>query len=256
MAEVRVLSQHQRQPREGNSESVYCVFWYLKCNLKYISGMIVFDSKIPDIDEKLFHPSDKSVWEDLYLDTEEAIRGNDPPPRVRPVYVGCYVDADHAGNLLARRSHTGIIIFVNNSPIIWYIKRHNTVESSRFGSEFIALRIATEMIEGLRYNLRMFGVTIDGTTDVFCDNQSVVTNVSIPSYVLNKKYNSICYHRVREAHTDGTIKIGWISGDYNKSDIGTKTTIHTNRRYELLNYIFNEKLSTITKKYHGNDSET
>ena len=51
----------------------------------------------------------------------------------------------------------------------------------------------------------MFGVTIDGPADVFCDNQSVVTTVSIPSYVLNKKHNYICYHRVREAHKAGTI---------------------------------------------------
>ena len=119
MMEVSVLSQHQCQPRQGNLAAVYRMFWYIKYNLKDISDRIVFDSKIPDIDEQLFHPSDKSVWEDLYLDTEEAIRGNDPPPRVRPVYVGCYVDADHAGNLLGTQSHTGIIIFVNNPPIIW-----------------------------------------------------------------------------------------------------------------------------------------
>ena len=63
---------------------------------------------------------------------EEAIPGNAPPPRGKPVYVGCYVDADHAGNLLNRRSHTYIIIFVNNPPIIWYIRRQNTLESSIF----------------------------------------------------------------------------------------------------------------------------
>ena len=78
------------------------------------------------------------------------------------------MDADHAGKILTRVSHTGIIIFVNNSSIIWYRKRQNTLESSSFGSEFIASRIATEMIEGLRYNLREFGVAISGPADVFC----------------------------------------------------------------------------------------
>ena len=63
MAEVSVLSQHQCQPREGHLAAVYHVFWYLKCNLKEISGRIVFDSNILDIDEQLFHPSNKSVWE-------------------------------------------------------------------------------------------------------------------------------------------------------------------------------------------------
>ena len=117
--------------------------WYIKCNLKEISGRIVFDSKIPDIDEKLFHPRDKSFWKELYPDAEEAIPGNAPPPRGNLVYVGCYVDANHAVNLLTRRSHTGIIIFVNNSPIICYSKYQNTVNSSSSGSEFIALCIAT-----------------------------------------------------------------------------------------------------------------
>ena len=91
---------------------------------------------------------------------------------------------------------------------------------------------------------------------MFCDNQSVVTNVSIPSSVLNKKHNYICYQSFREAHTAGTIRVGWISGEYNKADIGTKTTIHTKRRYELLNSIFNEKVSTITNKSYEDDVET
>ena len=218
--------------------------------------MILFDSKIPDIDEKLFHPSDKSVWAEFYLDAEEAISVNAPPPRWKPVYVGCYVDADHASNLLTRWSHIGIIIFVYHSPIICYSKRQNKLESSSFGYEFIAIRISTEIIERLRYKLRMLGVPIDGPADVFCDNQSVVNNVSIPSYVLNKKQNSIWYHRVREAHTAGTIRVGWISGEYNKADICTKTTIPTKIRYELLNLIFNENLSTITKTSHGDYGET
>ena len=101
---------------------------------------------------------------------EEAIPRNSPPPGKNPVYIGCYVDADHAGNLLTSRSHTGSIIFVNNFPTIWYSKRQNIVESSSFGSEFISLQIETEMIEVLGYKLRMFGLPIDGPADVFCDN--------------------------------------------------------------------------------------
>ena len=117
--EVSVLSQHQCQPREGHWAAVYCVLWYLKWNLKEISGRIVFDSKIPDIDKQLFHPSNKSVWEEFYQYAEDSITGNAPPTRGKPVYVGCYGDANHAGNMLIRQSHTGIVIFVNNSPIIW-----------------------------------------------------------------------------------------------------------------------------------------
>ena len=170
-------------------------------------------------------------------------------------------DVANRSSMRADNIH-GTQIFPQNADNIhgtWIFPRNadtqNTVESSIFGSKFIALRIATEMIKGLRYKLRMFGVSINGPAGVFCSNQLVVTNVSIPSYFLNKKHNSLCYHRFREAHTTGTMQVGWISGEYNKADIGTKTTIHTKRRYKLLNLIFNQKVSTITKKSHGDDGE-
>ena len=40
-----------------------------------------------------------------------------------------YVDANHARNMANMRSHSGIIIYVNNESIIWYSKRQNTVEA-------------------------------------------------------------------------------------------------------------------------------
>ena len=67
------------------------------------------------------------------------------------VVIKFYVDANNAGKMENRGSNSGIIIFVNNAPIIWYSKRHNTVEYSSFVSDFFALRISTEMIEDLRY---------------------------------------------------------------------------------------------------------
>jgi hypothetical protein len=104
------------------------------------------------------------------------------------------------------------------------------------------------MIEALRYKLRMFGVPIDGATDVFCDNKSVATNASVPSSVLNKKHNSICYHRVREAQAAGTVRVGWIEGEYNKADLATKTTLATTRRYNLTSSLFTNDCTVIDKK--------
>ena len=47
----------------------------------------------------------------------------------------------------------------------------------------------------------MFGVSIDGPANVFCDNRGVVLNVSIPNSTLQKKHNALNYHAVREAAT-------------------------------------------------------
>ena len=76
--------------------------------------------------------------------------------------MSCFVDADHARCQATRRSQTGVLIYVNHAPILCYSKRQNTVEISTFGSEFVAARIAVEMVEGLRYKLRMMGVQVDG----------------------------------------------------------------------------------------------
>ena len=159
-------------------------------------------------------------------------------PLGNPVCVRAYVDANHAGNLVNRRPHSNILIYVTNVPIYWYSKRQNTVETSSFGSEYIALRICTELIEALRYKLRSFGIPINSPADMFCDNKLVATNSSIPTSVLKKRHNAICYHIVREAQAAGTIRVGWIEDKYNLADLFTKTTINGNDRYGIVEGIF------------------
>jgi hypothetical protein len=145
-----------------------------------------------------------------------------PEPRGHSVTISAFVDANHAGNVVTRRSHTGIFIFVQNAPIIWFSKRQNTVEVATFGSEFVALRICKEMIVALRYKLRMFGIPIDGPANVFCDNRGVVKNVSIPESTLMKKHNAINYHTVREAVAAGILRVGKEDGETNLADLLTK----------------------------------
>ena len=106
------------------------------------------------------------------------------------------------------------------SPIIWYLKRQNTVESSTFGSEFVALRI--ELIISLRYKLRMFGVKVDGPANVFCNNESVYKNSSNHESQLKKKHNSICYHKVCESCAAGIIYMFKEDSGTNLADILTK----------------------------------
>jgi hypothetical protein len=126
-----------------------------------------------------------------YGDIKEAIPHNAPEPRGKEVDIRVFVDADHAGDKVTRRSRTGFIIFINNAPVVWYSKRQNTVESSVFGSEFVALKTAIETIRGLRYKLRMMGIRISGPTYGFGDNLSVIRNSSLPESQLRKKSNSI-----------------------------------------------------------------
>ena len=123
---------------------------------------------------------------EIYVDATEELPTNAPPPRGNHVQVNCFVDSDHAGDKLTRRSQTGILLYCNSAPITWYSKRQTTVESSTFGAEFVALRIAAEMIISLRYKLRMLGIPVPEHANVFCDNESVYKNTSFAESTLKK----------------------------------------------------------------------
>ena len=216
MVAVSMLSRYLVNPRVGHLEEVFHVFAYLKA---YPKTSLVFDDTTPVFDETRFSQCD---WQEYYPDAKEEEPARAPELLGNPITMTCFVDADHAGCLETRRSHTGVMIFLQKAPIIWYSKRQNTVESSTFGSEFIAMKTAIELTESLRYKIRMMGIPIDGPTSVFCDNEAVFKNATRPESTLKKKHNSIAYHRTREAVAAGIVRIAWEDGRFNLADILTK----------------------------------
>ena len=63
---------------------------------------------------------------------------------------------------------------------------------------------AAEMLKGMTYKLRMFGIKImDNETNIFGDNNSVILNSSVRESRLNKKHHSRNYNYVQEAVASG-----------------------------------------------------
>ena len=127
---------------------------------------------------------------------------------------------------------------MQNALITWFSKRQNTVETSTFGSELVAMRIAKELIVGLRYKLRMFGVPINGPANVYCDNQGVVKNTSLPNSTLSKKHNAINYHTVREAVAAGIMRVTKEPTETNLADLLTKVLSKQRRNLLLSNIVW------------------
>jgi hypothetical protein len=46
-----------------------------------------------------------------------------PEPRGKEVQITMFVDASHAANVVTRQSRTGVLIYVNRAPILWYSKK-------------------------------------------------------------------------------------------------------------------------------------
>ena len=210
---VSLMSRFSGAPREDQMQKLLWMFTYVK---RHLESKLVFDPFSRDWSRYQFLKHD---WSEFYPGAMEAIPPNAPEPRGRAVQINMFCDAAHANDHITRRSTTGFIIFLQGTPIFWYSKRQNTIETSTFGSEFVALKIATEAMEGLRYRLRMMGIPIEGVTNTFCDNGSVVTNVSDPTSTLTKKHNALAYHKVRESVAAGVQRIAHEPGKYNLSDI-------------------------------------
>ena len=180
-----------------------------------------------DTKEKLLPTTMENIevnWEEQYPGAKEELPPDMPIPKGKSIMINVYVDADHAHDQDTRRSVTGFILFINNTPVKWYSKRQNTVETSTYGAELVALRIAVEGVIEFRYKLRMMGIPLQGPSQILCDNRSVVLNTTLPSSTLKKKHNAIAYHRVREAVAANVVKVNHIEGKENIADILTKAT--------------------------------
>ena len=218
--EVSVLSRYLAQPRTGHLVQALHMFKYLEIHNQ---NELALDPAYHDVVDPQFVEEKIKRMKQMYPDAQEDFPPNAPAPRGNVIELNCFVDSDHAGDKVTRRSQTGIILYCNTAPVIWYSKRQNTVESSTFGSEFVALRIASELIISLRYKLRMFGIPIISPANVFCDNEAVYKNASFAESRLGKKHNSICFHRVRECVASGIMVVHKVDTKFNLSDILTKS---------------------------------
>ena len=62
----------------------------------------------------------------------------------------------------------------------------------------------------------------------------MVTNSNVILSVLNKRHDTILYHRVIESQAAGTLRVGWIIGEYNPEYLLTRTTMTGKMRHGIV----------------------
>eukprot|EP00804_Cyclotella_cryptica_P021922 CCRYP_000873-RA/>CCRYP_000873-RA protein AED:0.30 eAED:0.30 QI:0/0/0/1/0/0/2/0/372 len=214
--EVSMLSSFAAMPREGHLEEALHVFSYLKSKS---NSRLLSDPKEPDVGKSNFVECD---WSNFYPGMEEALPPNALAPLGKGVVLQMFVDSNHAGDNVSRRSRTGFVIFLNYGMIDWLSKTQSPVETSVFGAKYCPMKHGIENLCGICYKLRMMGVSIKGPSYMYGDNMSVVTNVSKPESTLRKKSNLISYHAVLEAVVMGKAFVAHIPTKKNLADLFTK----------------------------------
>jgi hypothetical protein len=218
--ECSKMSSHLALPREGHMLQVLHIFAYLE---KYHNAELVFDPSDPCIDEADFDLKDWTSSEFGHIQGIEELPPNMPQPRGLGFTIRAKVNADHAADTVTRRSRsTGYLVYLNSSLVCWNSRKQASVESSSFGSEFVAMKQCCEYLRGLRYKLRMMVIPCENSAYILGDNQSVLANTTIPNSTLKKKNQSICYHFVREGAARDEWHTSHVSTYDNEANLLTK----------------------------------
>jgi hypothetical protein len=216
---VSSLSRFSANPREHHLELALYLFGYLK---QFPNRRISLDSNPLLVDDALkknsFHPD---FLED-YPDAKEEVDPGLPTPYGDELETSVFFDADHAHDIMTRRSISGLIVFVGSTPVLWISRRQGCIATSTYCAEFIAMRTAVEEAISLRYMLRCLGVPVTAPTNLYGDNFGVIQSATIPEGELKKKHIAISYHYVREAIAAKVVNGIWVRTDENFADVCTK----------------------------------
>ena len=125
------------QSREGYLKEIIRVFG---CPNKYDKAKILIDPNYPN---HVNYPTlEYNNWREFYLEAEEMIPDEKDIPDTKrsTIWITVFKGADHAHNILTRRSVTGILLMINNTLIKWFLKRQKTVKTSTYESELVAAK--------------------------------------------------------------------------------------------------------------------
>ncbi len=214
---VMTMSGYRVAPRVGHLTRVQRIVGFLA---KFRQAAIRLRTERPEYLSNI--PDKEYDWEHtVYHGAEEQVPHDAPTPLGKVVDTVSFVDANLMHDTTTGRSVTGILHMLNKTLIDSFSKKQNTVETSTYGSEFVAARTATEQIMELRTTLRYMGIPL-GKSYMFGDNKSVVDSSSIPEGKLTKRHMALSYHRVREAISAKVFRFVYIKGTRNPADLCSK----------------------------------
>jgi hypothetical protein len=112
--EVSMLFSHLVLPRVGHLKEIYHIFAYLKA---HSNTEMVFNPTPVTLDMTLIEQQDWSYLPYGCEGLKEELPSNMPKACGPLMMMRVFVDADHAGDLLTRRSRTVFLVFLNGALI-------------------------------------------------------------------------------------------------------------------------------------------
>ena len=132
------------------------IFEYLN---KFPDKRICIDSSdLLDIGERVGPP--EADFSQQYPDAKEEADPKFPRPKRRSLSTSVWFYSDHTHDKVTFRSITGLITYVGSTPVYWASNHQEAIETSTFGTEFVAGRVAAEEAISIRYLLRSLSLPV------------------------------------------------------------------------------------------------
>jgi hypothetical protein len=134
-----------------------------------------------------------------------------------------FSDSDHAGNVDSRKSTSGVLFFLGESPISWQSKKQSVVAKSSCEAEYIAA--ATAACQGI-WLARLLGELLNKRTAPFVlyiDNKSTISLCKNPVLHDQSKHIDLKYHFIRDRVEKGEVAVEFMRTEDQRADILTKS---------------------------------
>ena len=139
--EVSMLSSYLANPQYSYFPALLYLFGYL-C-LTHPTHLVL-NPTCPQFEGDTKSEAD---WHEFYPNVSEKFLYKMPEPLSKPVKTKSYIDASWKDNKLSFQSCFGFILCINLSPIKWFSKKQNLVETSAFSAEFVMEKLCVEALQ-------------------------------------------------------------------------------------------------------------
>jgi len=137
------------------------------------------------------------------------------------INIAAYVDADLGGDEETRRSTSGFLIIMGNTPITWYSKLQHCVAVSTAESEYYSLNEWALKCMWLKNLLNELGINIKYIY-INVDNKAAIYNSKNESINQKSRHIDLKYHKIRELVKEEEIKLEYVKSQNNLADFLTK----------------------------------
>ena len=145
MSAATTMVRFRVEPREGHIKRLKRIYGYLR-NHKFRVGCIRYRTG------QVHHDRSQSVeygWErTVYGDVHEVLPRDAPKTYGPAVTTTSYVDANLYHDQLTGRALTGVLHFINGTPIDWDCKRQATVETATYSGTEHIIDLRSTLCEG------------------------------------------------------------------------------------------------------------